>query len=98
VSLDLYRSLISSALYDPNGPMSMIAFVVLLAVAVALWYREFIMIVLVEDTKLKDRLLQRRKASGQIHETSQHRLYIHGIRLYRPFQSSQWNLGMVVVV
>jgi hypothetical protein len=47
VSLDLYLSLTSSALYDPNGPMSMIAFVVLLAVAIALWYREFIMIVLV---------------------------------------------------
>jgi len=76
----------------------MIAFVVLLAVAIALWYRMSSISVLSVDRKLKDRLLQRRKAQGQIHETSQHRLYIHGFRLYRPFQSSKWDLGMVLVV
>jgi hypothetical protein len=98
VSFDLYLSLTCSALYDPNGPMSIIAFVVLLAVAIALWYREFFMIALAEDTKLKDRLLQSRKAPSQIHETSQHRLYIHGFRLYRSVQSSKRDLGLVMVV
>ena len=29
-----------SALYNPNGPLAMIAFLVFLAVAVGLWYRE----------------------------------------------------------
>jgi len=98
VSLELYRSLTSSALYNPNGPIAIIAFFVLLAVAIALWYRKFSMAVLIGDTKLKRRLLQRGKAPGQIHETSQHRLYIHGIRLHRPIQSPQWDLCMALVV
>jgi len=76
----------------------MIAFVVLLAVAIALWYRMSSINVLLDDRKLKDRLLQRRKAPGQIHETSQHRLYIHGIRVHCSFQSSKRDLGMVLVV
>ena len=96
VSLELYWSLTSSALYNPNGPIAIIAFLVLLAVAIALWYRKSRP--LIENTKLKRRLLQRGKAPGQVHETSQHRLYIHGIRLHRPIQSSQWDLCMVLVV
>lgn len=49
VSSDLYRSLTSSALYNPNGPIAIIAFLVLLTVAIALWYRMSSMAVMVES-------------------------------------------------
>ena len=49
VSSDLYRSLTSSALYNPNGPIAIIAFLVLLAVAIALWYRKSSIAVVVES-------------------------------------------------